>query len=75
VSLLPSSSSDSEEIDKISNEEVIENPKLVQQRGKNNFITDKLSAALDRCNISDILHATAESLGVNTDALKQSYIN
>lgn len=74
VSLFPSSSSDSEEIDKISIEEVIENPKLIQLRGKINFITDKLSAALDRCKISDrdavnILLATAESLGVNTDAL------
>lgn len=74
VSLFPSSSSESEEIDKISIEEIIENPKLVQIRGKNNFITDKLSAALDRCKISDrdavhILLATAQSLGVNTDAL------
>jgi len=69
-----SSSSDSEEIDKISIEEVIENPKLVQQRSKNNFITDKLSAAFGSCKVSDrdavhILLATAELFGVNTDAL------
>ncbi|CAI6356058.1 unnamed protein product [Macrosiphum euphorbiae] len=72
--LFPSSSRDSEEIDKISFEEIIENPTFVQIRGKNNFITDKLSAALGRCKVSDrdavhILLATAESFGVNTDAL------
>jgi len=41
-----------------------------QVRGKNNFITDKLAAALDICKISDqdavhILLPTAESFGIN----------
>jgi len=66
VSLFPSSSSDFEE--------VIENPKLVQLRCKNNFITDKLFAALDRCKIIDrhavhILLATVESFGININEL------
>ncbi|KAL4125926.1 hypothetical protein QTP88_010163 [Uroleucon formosanum] len=72
-------SSDSDEIEEhnfntISEEEVIEQPNLFQLRGKTNFITDKMAAALDRCKISDrdavhILLATAESFGININEL------
>lgn len=49
-------------------------PRLFRVRGKNNFISDKLAAALDRCKISDrdavhILLATAESFGININNL------
>ncbi|KAL4150130.1 hypothetical protein QTP88_003964 [Uroleucon formosanum] len=75
-----SASSDSDEIEEhnfntISEEEVIEQPNLFQLRGKTNFITDKMAAALDRCKISDrdavhILLATAEeSFGININEL------
>ncbi|KAL4104515.1 hypothetical protein QTP88_019810 [Uroleucon formosanum] len=74
-----SASSDSDEIEEhnfntISEEEVIEQPNLFQLRGKTNFITDKMAAALDRCKISDrdavhILLAIAESFGININEL------
>ncbi|KAL4100680.1 hypothetical protein QTP88_020714 [Uroleucon formosanum] len=74
-----SASSDSDEIEEhnfntILEEEVIEQPNLFQLRGKTNFITDKMAAALDRCKISDrdavhILLATAESFGININEL------
>ncbi|KAE9530083.1 hypothetical protein AGLY_011545 [Aphis glycines] len=74
-----SASSDSDEIEEhnfntISEEEVIEQPNLFQLRGKTNFITDKMAAALNRCKISDrdavhILFAAAESFGININEL------
>jgi len=78
-SVFLSSNNDSDEIEETySNkklaEEDIEQPKLFQVRGNNNFISDKLAATLDRCKISDrdtvhILLATAESFGVNINEL------
>lgn len=49
-----SDSDDSDEIEEqlsktILAEEVIEQPKLFQLRGKTNFITDKMAAAFNRC--------------------------
>ncbi|XP_050060675.1 uncharacterized protein LOC126551445 [Aphis gossypii] len=73
-----SASSDSDEIEEhnfntISEEEVIEQPNLFQLRGKTNFITDKMAAALDRCKISDrdAVHIllTVESFGININEL------
>lgn len=54
--IFSSLSSDSDKIEKlnsnqISVEDVIEQPKLFKVKSKNNFITDKLAAALSRCKI------------------------
>lgn len=76
---MSSASSDPDETEELysnqlSVEEVIEQPRLFQVRGKNNFITNKLTAALHRGKISDrdavhILFATAESFGINTNKI------